>query len=63
MKIPFFSQSILEFISSKSNWSGIAAIAIGGWMMKSGEMDNSVMLITYGMGILGIKDAIVKKDK
>lgn len=61
MKLPLFDQTIMQFMGSKSNWSGVAAIALGAWMLNNGEMETSMMMITYGMGILGLKDAISKK--
>ncbi len=63
MKLPMFDQTIFQFLGSKSNWSGMAAIALGAWMLDKGELNMSMMMITYGMGILGLKDAMVKKDK
>lgn len=61
MKLPLFEQDLGQFLSSKSNWVGMASIAVGGWLASSGDLGNGAVLTSFGLSTLGIKDAIAKK--
>lgn len=60
MKIPFFTQTITEMFGSKTNYVGLACIVIGGWKVFTGNVMAGLELIGLGLGLFGIKDAIVK---
>lgn len=60
MKILGFEQTITEMFGSKTNYVGLACIVIGGWKVFTGNVMTGLELIGLGLGLFGIKDAIVK---
>ncbi len=60
MKI--FGQTPNEFFRSKSNWTGLAAIAGAITAYSAGQIDTTVMTqgVFAGLALIFVKDAVVK---
>ena len=63
MKLPFFTQTITEMFGSKTNYVGLACIIFGGFQVFKGNVMTGLELIGLGLGLFGIKDAVVKAGK
>lgn len=62
MKIPFFEQDLKEFLSHKTNWTGMTLVLIGIVGIFNG-MDSALVVssIMGGLSLLFVRDAIAKK--
>jgi len=47
-------------INSKTFWVAVVCIVLGVYLVKIGDRNNGVQLILFGLGLLGIRDAIRK---
>lgn len=61
MTIPFFEQTVEEFFSSKSNWTGLTGIVTGIIMLyNKADTTLAVQAIFAGLALICAKDAIAK---
>lgn len=61
MKIPFFEQSVNEFIHSKTNWLGMTSVVVGIVGYNTGMSPSMVASsIMGGLSLLFIRDGIAK---
>jgi len=60
-----FSQNLSTFISSKSNWTGMAAIIGSISTFIAGTIDTGLMLqgVFGGLALIFVKDAVAKVGK
>lgn len=55
-----FKQDVKEFFQSKSNWTGITSIVVGGYLIHIGEVRTGIESIFAGLALIFVKDAIAK---
>jgi len=63
MNIPMFKQDLKQFLSSKTNWTGMTMIVTGvvGLIYKSIDPVTAWKSISGGVALICVKDAIAKK--
>lgn len=60
-----FAQNLSEFASSKTNWSGLTMVVMSVLSYVTGTIGVEAMVagVMNGLGMIGIKDAVVKIGK
>ena len=64
-KIPYFNQTYREFFTKKTNYIGLALVALGTWISVKGGIWVEIggIVIMNGLAYIGVRDAQTKTPK
>ena len=58
MKIPLFNTPLEKIVFSKGMVAGFGLVALGGYIMNTGNQEFGFAIILNGLGLLGIRDKL-----
>lgn len=59
MKLPMFTMTMGKILKSKGMLAGLGLICLGGYLIKEGQAEIGIGVIMNGLGVMGVRDAII----